>query len=34
VSDYPYSLMLGTAGDIFYGCDLINGMGMFPGFNL
>jgi len=26
--------MLGTAGDIFYGCDLINGMGMFPGFDL
>ena len=34
VSDYPYSLMLGTAGDLCLVADLLLGEGVFPGFDI
>ncbi len=33
VSDEPYSLMLGLAGDICFVMDVIQGVGKFPGFD-
>lgn len=33
VSDEPYSLMLGYAGDICFIMDVIMGVGKFPGFD-
>lgn len=33
VSDQPYSLMLGLAGDICFTIDVIHGAGRFPGFD-
>ena len=32
-SDNPYSLMLGSAGDICFTIDVIEGVGKFPGFD-
>lgn len=35
ISDYPYSLMLGRAGDLCFACDLlINEGGRFPGYDV
>lgn len=33
VSDEPYSLMLGIAGDICFTMDVLSGVGKFPGFD-
>jgi len=33
ISDEPYSLMLGLAGDICFTIDVILGVGRFPGFD-
>ena len=33
ISDEPYSLMLGLAGDICFTMDVISGVGKFPGFD-
>jgi hypothetical protein len=33
VSDNPYSLMLGVAGDICFTMDVLLGTGKFPGFD-
>lgn len=33
VSDEPYSLMLGLAGDICFTMDVLHGVGKFPGFD-
>jgi hypothetical protein len=33
VSDEPYSLMIGLAGDICFTMDTILGTGRFPGFD-
>lgn len=34
ISDFPYSLMLGTAGDLCFGVDLLQGQGAFPGYDI
>jgi hypothetical protein len=34
VSDEPYSLMIGIAGDICFTIDVITGTGLFPGYDL
>lgn len=34
VSDFPYSLMLGSAGDLCFCMDLMRGEGHFPGYDL
>lgn len=33
ISDSPYSLMLGVAGDICFTTDLLEGTARFPGFD-
>jgi hypothetical protein len=33
MSDNPFSLMLGIAGDICFAVDVLNGVGRFPGFD-
>lgn len=34
VSDEPYSLMTGIAGDICFTMDVLSGVGYFPGYDL
>lgn len=33
ISDFPHSLMSGTAGDLCFGADLMLGEGVFPGYD-
>ena len=33
ISDNPFSLMLGIAGDICFTIDALSGVGRFPGFD-